>query len=122
MWGLSRQQKYWLWTGAADMRRGFDGLSGLVRRELRAQDVLSGDAFVFVNKRRTQMKILVWESGGFLLYHKRLEAGTFELPTAQDGNSLAWEALFFMVEGVKLSGLARRKRFAFPDSDTSSKA
>ena len=111
MWGLSKQQNYWLWAGSTDMRRGFDGLSGLVRSQLREQEVLSGDAFVFLNKRRTQMKILVWESGGFLVYHKRLERGTFELPPHQAGHSLAWDALFFMIEGVVQKGLRRRKRF-----------
>lgn len=102
------------------MRRGFDGLSGLVRSELRGCDVLSGDAFVFVNRRRNQMKILVWESGGFLVYHKRLERGTFER-SAESGSvngtgSLRWDELVLMVEGVVLKGLKRRKRFEFSAS------
>ena len=48
MWGLGKQQRYWLYEGSTDMRRGFDGLSGLVERELGEKNVLSGDAFVFL--------------------------------------------------------------------------
>ena len=111
MWGLGKQQRYWLYQGSADMRRGFDGLSGIVGRELGGRNVLSGDAFVFLNRRGTQMKVLVWESGGFLLYHKRLERGTFERAGTNRDGSLRWDELVLMVEGVVLKGLKRCKRF-----------
>lgn len=111
MWGLGKHQRYWLYEGTTDMRRGFDGLSGLVGRELGHQNVLSGDAFVFLNRRCTQMKILVWEGGGFLIYHKRLERGTFERGGSKIDGSLRWDELVLMVEGVVMSGLKRRKRF-----------
>lgn len=62
------------------MRKGFDGLSGLVREGL-LKDPLSGDVFIFFNKRRTHVKLLLWERDGFSLYHKRLERGTYELPS-----------------------------------------
>ncbi len=113
MWGLEKQQRYWLWSGGTDMRRGFDGLSGMIRREMTARDPLSGEAFIFLNGRRTQMKILVWESGGFLLYHKRLESGTFERPVLDASGSVRWDELILMVEGVVLKGIQRRKRFSF---------
>lgn len=58
------------------MRKSFDGLSGIVRSEL-GGDPLSDDAFVFLNKRRNRLKLLHWEPGGFALYYKRLEKGTF---------------------------------------------
>jgi transposase len=114
MWGLEKQQRYWLWSGSTDMRRGFDGLSGLVRNTMRERDPLSGDAFIFLNTRHTQMKILVWEEGGFLIYHKRLERGTFERPATGELGCVRWDELILMVQGVVLTGIKRRKRFSFP--------
>jgi transposase len=115
MWGLEKRQQYWLWTGSTDMRQGFDGLSGLVRRHMSGRDPLSGDAFIFLNHRRTHLKILVWEDGGFLLYYKRLESGTFERPMTGIGGSVRWDELILMVQGVVLKGLQRRKRFVFSE-------
>jgi transposase len=114
MWGLSKQQRYWLWQGCTDMRRSFDGLSGMVRGEMVGHDPLSGDAFIFINRRRNQLKILVWETGGFVIYHKRLEEGTFEPPKITVTGSLRWDELVLMVEGVVLKGLRRRKRYILP--------
>jgi transposase len=57
------------------MRKGFNGLSGLVNNEL-DRNVLSGDVFIFVNRRRTLIKLLVWDKSGFVIYYKRLEQGT----------------------------------------------
>jgi transposase len=115
MWGLSKQQRYWLWQDSTDMRRSFDGLSGLIRGAMRGHDPLCGDAYIFMNRRRNQLKILVWETGGFLIYHKRLEEGTFEQPAQQSDASLRWDELVLMVEGVVLKGLRRRKRFTLPE-------
>lgn len=114
MWGLSKQHRYWLWQGCTDMRRSFDGLSGIIRGEMAGQDPLSGDAYIFVNRRRNQLKILVWETGGFLVYHKRLEQGTFEQLPQQGDASMRWDELVLMVEGVVLKGLQRRKRYSLP--------
>jgi len=61
------------------VRKGFDGLSGLVINKLK-QDPLSGDIFIFVNRTRTLIKLLVWDQSGFAIWHKRLEQGTFEMP------------------------------------------
>ena len=63
------------------MRKGFDGLSGLVREGL-MKDPLGGDVSIFFNKRRSQVKLLLRERDGFLIYHKRLEKGMYELPTS----------------------------------------
>ena len=115
MWGLEKRQHYWLWSGSTDMRQGFDGLSGLVRRQMPGRDPLCGDAFIFLNHRRTHLKILVWEDGGFLLYYKRLESGTFERPMTAVGGGVRWDELILMVQGVVLKGLQRRKRFVFPE-------
>src|SRR3954464_15570421 len=76
---LSAACKYYLYGGDADMRKGFDSLSGMVSQHMQLS-ALNGAVFIFVNKRRNQLKLLLWEGDGFSLYHKRLEQGTFELP------------------------------------------
>ena len=91
------------------MRKGFDGLSGLVREGL-SKDPLSGDIFIFFNKRRTQVKLLVWEKDGFSIYHKRLERGTYELP-ASTSNELGSDELMLILQGISLKSVRKRKRF-----------
>jgi len=72
------------------MRKSFNGLSGLVRDEL-GRNPAGGEVFIFLNRRRTLLKLLHWESGGFVLYYKRLEEGTFAPPTiAGDQTVVRW--------------------------------
>ena len=91
------------------MRKGFDGLCGLVREGL-SKDPLSGDVFIFFNRRCTQVKLLVWERDGFAIYHKRLEQGTYELPSDQSAE-LRSEELMLILQGISLKSVRRRKRF-----------
>jgi len=72
MFSLNERHQYYLYESSTDMRKGFDGLSGLVRNEL-DKNPLSGDVYIFINRGRNRMKLLVWEEGGFVLYYKRLE-------------------------------------------------
>lgn len=76
MIGSTRSVRVFAWTRPADLRKGFDGLSGLVEGEL-GRDVLSGDCFLFVNKSRRRAKVLLWDGTGLAIYAKRLEQGTF---------------------------------------------
>ena len=95
------------------MRKGFDGLSGLVRNELH-QNPLSGDVFIFINKRRNQIKLLLWEGDGFSLYYKRLERGTYELPAVAGKDSsaaLRSDELMLILQGISLKSVQRRKRY-----------
>lgn len=95
------------------MRKGFDGLSGLIRQALEA-DPLDGSVYVFINRRRDRMKLLVWESSGFVLYYKRLERGTFELPACEDRShkvQLRWETLILLLSGISLKSVVHRKRY-----------
>lgn len=96
------------------MRKGFDGLSGLVREGL-SKDPLSGDIFIFFNKRRTQVKLLVWEKDGFSIYHKRLERGTYELP-ANTSIELGGDQLMLILQGISLQSVRRRKRFELSEN------
>jgi transposase len=97
-----------------DLRRGFDGLSAATR-SLIHQDPLNGHLFVFLNRRRNRIKLLVWDRTGYLLLYKRLERGTFHLPTQpQAGNrhvELDAGDLGLMLEGVDLRGVCRRERW-----------
>jgi transposase len=68
------------------MRKSFDGLSGIVQHELK-KDPLSTVVFIFLNRRHNQGKLLLWEGDGFSLYHKRLEKGTYEMPSGADGQT-----------------------------------
>jgi transposase len=114
MLSLGPSQRYFLYSGAADMRKGFDGLSGLVLSAM-AGDPLSGDVFVFVNRGRNRMKLLVWDRSGFVLWYKRLEKGTFELPEVKPGEhsmAIDWQKLVLILEGVALKSVVHRKRFS----------
>src|SRR4051812_28757916 len=116
---LSAACKYYLYCGDADMRKGFDSLSGMVSQTMRL-NALNGSVFIFVNKRRNQLKLLLWEGDGFSLYHKRLEQGTYELPpTATQNNkagsiSLPHHQLQLMLQGICLKSVKHRKRYSYP--------
>jgi transposase len=106
---FSKTNRYFLYRHHADMRKGFDGLSGLVRDGLQ-KDPLSGDVFIFFNKRRTQVKLLIWEQDGFSIYYKRLEQGTYELPSTPSAE-LRSDELMLILQGISLKSIRRRKRF-----------
>lgn len=99
---------------AVDLRRGFDGLAAATRSLIR-EDPLNGHLFVFLNRRRNRIKLLVWDRTGYLLLYKRLERGTFHLATepAVGHRHVEVDAgeLGLMLEGVDLRGAARRERW-----------
>jgi transposase len=76
MIGSTRQVTVWAYGAPADLRKGFDGLSGLVSQRL-GQDPLSGDCYLFVNATRKRAKVLLWDGTGLCIYAKRLERGRF---------------------------------------------
>jgi transposase len=93
------------------MRKSFNGLSGLVRSEL-GRDPASGEVFVFLNRRRTLLKLLHWESGGFVLYYKRLEEGIFVPPTLEANHTVVrWPELVLMVEGITVQRSSQGRRY-----------
>lgn len=113
MLSLPSSCRYFLHRHQTDMRKGFDGLSGLVRDALQ-KDPLSGDVFIFFNKRRSQVKLLLWERDGFSIYHKRLERGTYELPSPKGTSTsveLRSDELMLILQGISLDSVRRRKRF-----------
>jgi transposase len=110
---LDADMRYYWYQGATDFRKGFDGLSGLVKEHMRLE-VIEGGVFIFVNRRRTAIKLLMWEYDGLAIYHKRLEQGVFEEPRrAADGTHLmvTAEQLVLILQGIRLSSVVRNKRF-----------
>lgn len=92
------------------MRKSFDGLCGLVSSGMQRSPT-SGEVFVFLNRSRRHIKLLHWESGGFVLYYKRLEQGTFLAPTG-GGNEMSWSDLVLMVEGIHVVKSIQKKRYS----------
>ena len=113
MFSLSSSAHYYWCSGPVDMRKSFDGLCGLVHTQLES-DPLSGDVFIFINRRRDRIKLLCWDRTGFVLYYKRLEQGTFELPRYDEqlkSYHISWPELMLILEGVSLTSVKQRKRY-----------
>lgn len=114
MLSLSASTQVFLALGATDLRKGFDGLSGLVRNQLHG-DPLSGGLFLFVNRRRDRLKVLYWDGDGLAIWYRRLEEGTFRLPKAgQDVSCVEMRSDEFtmLLRGIDLASIQRHKRFA----------
>ncbi len=110
MFSLTSSHKFYMCKEPADMRKSFDGLSGMVREHFEL-DPANGAVYVFLNKPRDRIKLLHWERGGFTLYYKRLEKGVFERPLGSDTNQITWSTLMMIVEGIKLDYLRKKDRF-----------
>ncbi len=101
----------WLYTEVTDMRKSYDGLAALVKNRMK-DNPLSGDLFVFVNRRKSAMKILYFDSSGYCIWMKRLEAGSFQMP-AYNEEKLALDStqLKLILEGIDLNSIKKRKRY-----------
>lgn len=120
MLSISSAYRYYLYRDKADMRKSFDSLSGIVRNELQ-KDPLSGEVFIFINKRGNQVKLLLWEGDGFSLYYKRLEKGTYELPLINAHTlcvELCSDSLMLILKGISLKSVRRRKRFSIHEKNS----
>lgn len=96
-----------------DMRNGFDGLAGIVRNHLK-QDPISGDVFIFINNRRTHIKLLYWDGDGFALFYKRLERGRYAHTTGNAlSQQLSRQELMMLLEGLSYKGVKKSKRYIF---------
>lgn len=110
MWGAGPATRIFLAAGATDMRRGFEGLYGLVRDRL-ACDPLSGHLFLFCNAQRNRLKVMFWDGSGLWVCAKRLEKGRFHWPSAGPGEgkvTLSHEELALLLGGIDLSRTRRR--------------
>jgi transposase len=112
MLSLPSSVRIYFFAEPTDMRKGFDGLSSLVRAS--GLDLFSGHLFVFVSRRADRAKVLMWERGGFVLWYKRLEMGRFRRPTVAPGVTqirLAPDQLTLLLEGIDLRSVRRPKRW-----------
>jgi transposase len=118
--GSTRQVSVWAYGAAADLRKGFDGLSGLVSQGL-GRDPLSGDCYLFVNAPRTRAKVLLWDGTGLCIDAKRLERGRFA-SLWRDADErrvrLTMSELPLFLEGSTLVGRFARSPAPFIVGDT----
>jgi transposase len=105
-------RRVWLCVQPTDMRRSFDGLSAVVRQHL-GENPSSGQWFAFINRRRTQIKILAFEEGGYCVWSKRLEQGQFAALGAGGARTraLCHTDLLALLEGVDRVIERQRKRY-----------
>lgn len=111
MLGVPSAVRIFICRGAVDLRKGFDGLSGLVT-EVVDQDPQSGHLFVFFNTRRDRVKILWWDRSGYSILYKRLEMGQYKIfdrvEVAGKSFEMTGSELALILEGIDLRGARRR--------------
>jgi transposase len=111
VFGLGPATRIYLAAGVTDMRKGFEGLYGLVRDRLLC-DPLSGHLFLFCNAQRNRLKVLVWDTTGLWVCAKRLEKGRFSWPQSGDVQGkvvLTHEELALLLGGIDLSTTKRKR-------------
>jgi transposase len=109
MIGIGARTRIFLYQGAADMRKGFDGLTGIVRDEL-SEDPLNGTLFVFLNRSRDKVKALYWDRDGYAMWTKRLERGRFVFPS-EGGGVIGMAEFGLLLDGVSVRVLKRSARW-----------
>jgi len=114
---LNSSTSYYWYNGPADMRKGFDALCGIVQQHMHA-NILKGGVYIFVNRKRNQIKLLTWEGDGLAIYYKRLEKGVYELPQVTPGiNAADIDAvqLQLILQGIVLGSVKKKIRFSLPE-------
>jgi len=105
---LTAAIRIYLYRSPCDMRKSFDGLCGIIRSEL-GGDPLSGSLFVFLNRRRTMVKLIYWDRDGFAIWFKRLERGQFRVPGVSNPNGrIDRLQLTLLLEGVVPKKVSKR--------------
>lgn len=114
MLSLPTAVRIWLATQPTDLRKSFDSLAEVVRQQLEG-DPLSGQLFVFRNKRADRVKLLYWDEDGFVIVYKRLEVGTFRFPSVPGaGVEMRAADVQMLLDGVDLSSVKRGRRYRRP--------
>jgi len=115
--------RVFVFTGVTDMRKSFNGLSGLVATHFDVE-LLSGHWFLFFNRRRDSVKLLLWDHDGLVIWYKRLEAGSFQVAAlGKNDSSLEIDStqLSLLLSGIDLSSAKRRKRYRTKQKPSSEK-
>jgi transposase len=108
------QVRIWLCTTPTDMRKSYNGLSALVKNKLQGNP-LSGELFVFINRRQNQMKVLYFDRSGYCIWSKKLEQGQFVVRDAPGGKrQLNWTQLKLLLDGIEIKKARQFKRYSHP--------
>jgi len=110
---LASTSRVFVFTGVTDMRKSFNGLSGLVATHFDVE-LLSGHLFLFFNRRRDSVKLLLWDDDGLVIWYKRLETGSFQVSAlGENETSLEIDStqLSLLLSGIDLASAKRRKRY-----------
>ncbi len=113
MFGLTTTHRFHLYSKPTDMRKGFNGLCGVIQNQLSTSPT-NGSVYIFINKTRDKVKLLHWSGSSFVLYYKRLESGTFEIPyydTEVGSISLTYSQLVLLIDGISITNISRRKSY-----------
>lgn len=103
--------KIWLYTEPTDMRKSFNGLSALVRNKL-TENPLTGQLFVFFNRRRTHIKVLHFDGSGYCIWMKRLEQGQFHFNDKKGAKlAISWTELQMIISGIDTQKITQYKRY-----------
>lgn len=121
MFGFGAATRIYLAPGATDMRKGFNGLHGLVSDKLRC-DPLSGHVFLFANAQRNRLKLLFWDGSGLWVCAKRIEKGRLYWPEPKHGEAkivLSHEEFAMLLGGIDLAQTQRRRWYRRPVAEES---
>ena len=111
---VPENQRIWLYTQPTDMRKSFNGLMALTTQALK-EDPFNGDLFVFINRRKTHIKILYFDGSGYCIWLKRLEQGQFNFRSSAGAKSaLDWTQLRLLLAGIEIKKYRQYKRFSRP--------
>lgn len=109
MIAIGPMTRVFLCIGSTDMRRSFNGLAAVVRTHMQ-RDPLSGEAYAFCNRRRTLVKVLIFDGTGLWVHAKRLEKGTFSWPTdGETTRSMSREELALILSGIDAQRMTQRR-------------
>ena len=113
MLGLGTEHTYYYYMNVVDMRKGFNGLSGLVSEHM-DQERDRNVVYAFINKQKDKLKLLHWRPGGFVLYYKRLEKGVFELPKYDITDGLVvltYTEMIMILDGISIVNTKKKERY-----------
>jgi transposase len=113
MLGLGTEHTYYYYLNPVDMRKGFNGLSGLVNEHME-QERGNHVVYAFINKKKDKLKLLHWRVGGFVLYYKRLEKGIFELPKYDIEEGLVvltYTEMIMVLDGISIVNTKKKDRY-----------
>lgn len=112
MRGVSATVRVYLYGEASDMRWSFERLSSIAQQTLQ-KDPLSGNLFMFLNRRRDSMKVLYFEAGGYCIWYKRLESGTFSVLEREE---ISYPELLCLLDGLEINKTTQKRRFLLRNS------